>query len=174
MKVLVTGGAGFIGSHIVERLVRTGYSVNVIDNFITGKQENLTSDVRLFRVDITHDKLDFIFHECTPQIVFHQAGQVSVRQSKNEPGFDALQNIMGTVRLIEACKKHEVEKIIYSSSGGAIYGNPLYYPVDESHPIQPISPYGISKYTAENYLRLLLNNSKTNNRKKQDTLPSAK
>ncbi|MFA6006286.1 MAG: NAD-dependent epimerase/dehydratase family protein [Candidatus Paceibacterota bacterium] len=150
-KVLVTGGAGFIGSHIVIVLQKAGYDVVVLDNLSTGKREKLPAGVKFYERDITKDIQD-IFNIEKPDIVIHTAAQVMLRRSLEEPVFDALQNIIGTINVLEACKKSGVKRVIYTSTGGARVGEPEYLPVDEKHPIKPMSPYGISKHTAEHYV----------------------
>ena len=155
MKVLVTGGAGFIGSHLVDQLIKKNYQVTVVDNLSTGKKERLNVKAKLIVADITNGaELNKIFSEEQPEIVIHTAAQVMLRKSLEEPIFDATTNIIGTINVLQACKSNKVKKIIYTSTGGARYGNPKYLPVDENHPLEPTSPYGISKHTAEHYVKL--------------------
>jgi UDP-glucose 4-epimerase len=155
LKVLVTGGCGFIGSHIVDELVKKSYDVMVIDNLSTGKKERLNSKAKLIVADIKNgSELIKIFKSEEPEIVIHTAAQVMLRKSLEEPIFDAVTNIIGTINVLEACKQSNVKKIIYTSTGGARYGNPKYLPVDENHELKPASPYGISKHTAEHYVNL--------------------
>ncbi len=153
MKVLVTGGAGFIGSHIVEALLAAKHEVVVIDNLSSGKKENLPSEVPLYEVDITDSVIDNVIKESKPQVIIHQAAQVAVPVSLRDPLFDANVNIMGTLNLLEACRSYAVEKFIFASSA-AVYGNPLYLPVDEEHTVRPLSGYGIAKHTVERYLEM--------------------
>jgi UDP-glucose 4-epimerase len=154
MKVLVTGGCGFIGSHLVDELVKKNYEVVVVDNLSTGKKEKLNKKAKLFTADITKpEELEVVFQKEKPEIVIHTAAQVMLRKSIDEPVFDAMTNIVGTINVLEACKKSGVKKIVYTSTGGARYGNPTYLPVDENHPINPSAPYGISKHTAEHYVK---------------------
>ncbi len=154
MKVLVTGGAGFIGSHLVDKLVANGYTVIVIDNLRTGKKENINSHAKLYEVDLL-DKLalENVLEKERPEYVFHLAAQPYVSVSTKNPQEDAQINIIGGINLLEVCKKHK-PKIIYSNSGGATYGTVFYLPFDESHPLNPLSQYGISKHTIEHYLHL--------------------
>jgi len=154
MKVIVTGGCGFIGSHIVDKLLGGGYEVIVLDNLSTGKKERLNPKAKLIVADIRDGAqiLDIFLKE-KPEMVIHTAAQVMLRKSIEEPIFDAMTNIIGTINVLEACKKSGVRKIIYTSTGGARCGEPKYLPVDENHPIEPISPYGISKHTAEHYIK---------------------
>jgi len=152
MKVLITGGAGFIGSTIVDFLISKGYSVVVVDNLSTGKEEYLNSKAKFYKKDIVSDDIDSIFAEEKPSIVIHAAAQVMLRKSLEEPVLDAKTNIIGTINVLEACRKNNVKRIIYTSTGGARVGEPEYLPVDEKHPLNPCSPYGISKHTAEHYV----------------------
>lgn len=151
MKVLVTGGAGFIGSHIVDSLIAKNYRVVVIDNLSTGRREFVNKRAKFYQRDITK-KITDIFMKEKPEIVIHAAAQVMLRRSIDEPEFDAQTNIIGTIRVLEACRKSGVKRIIYTSTGGARYGEPQYLPADETHQIRPLAPYGISKHTAEHYI----------------------
>jgi UDP-glucose 4-epimerase len=154
MKILVTGGCGFIGSHIVDELINQNHKVIVVDNLSTGKKERLSSNAKLIIANICEgQKLNKIFLKEKPDIVIHTAAQVMLRQSILEPVYDATTNIIGTINVLEACKKNNVKKIIYTSTGGARYGEPKYLPVDENHPLNPSAPYGISKHTAEHYVK---------------------
>jgi len=151
MKTLVTGGAGFIGSHLVDRLIKEGHRVAVIDNLSTGKRENLNPKSKFYNVDIRHFKLSRIFKKERPQIVFHYAAQIDVRKSIENPTEDAKINILGSLNLLEYCKKYKVKKFIFASSVG-VYGEPKTLPVNENHPLNPISPYPITKLAIEKYL----------------------
>jgi len=153
VKVLVTGGAGFIGSHVVDALIRQDHDVIVVDNFATGRRDNLNHSARLFEVDIRDEKkLAEIFERERPEAVNHHAAQIDVSKSVKDPSFDAQVNIIGSLSLLENCARYGVRKVIYASSGGAICGNIENVPADEKHPVNPISPYGVSKYTVEHYL----------------------
>lgn len=153
MKILVTGGAGFIGSWVVDKLIEKGNEVVLIDNFSTGKKENLNEKAKIYYLDICeHDRLVEIFEKEKPEIVFHLAAQVMLRKSIEDPLYDAKNNVLGTISVLEACRKCNVRKIIYTSTGGARVGEPEYLPVDEKHPLNPSSPYGISKHSAEHYV----------------------
>jgi UDP-glucose 4-epimerase len=155
MNILVTGGAGFIGSHIVDKLIEKGEGVIVVDDLSTGKKEFVNEKAKFYNLDICSKKLSDIFKEEKDiEVVIHQAAQASVINSLEEPTFDANVNILGSLNLLECCRKFDVEKIIYASSGGAIYGEPKYLPMDETHSINPLSPYGASKYIAEIYIKL--------------------
>ena len=154
MKILVTGGCGFIGSHLVDKLVEKKYEVVVFDDLSTGKKERLNSHAKLIVADIRNaSQINEIFLKEKPEMVIHTAAQVMLRKSIEEPIFDATTNIIGTINVLEACKKSGVKKIVYTSTGGARYGEPEYLPVDENHPIHPSAPYGISKHTAEHYVK---------------------
>lgn len=151
MKVIVTGGAGFIGSNLVDRLIEEGFDTYVIDNLSTGKKQFLNQKAKFFEADILnfHD-IKLIFEKVKPEAVFHLAAQIDVQSSIKDPIMDAKKNIIGTINILELCKIYQ-SKLIYSSSA-AVYGKPQYLPVDEQHLIQPLSNYGISKYTPELYI----------------------
>ncbi|WP_248927316.1 NAD-dependent epimerase/dehydratase family protein [Paenibacillus hamazuiensis] len=151
MKILVTGGAGFIASHIVDELIRLGHSVAVLDNFSTGKREYANPEARLYEADIVKDPLGAVFSGFKPEVVIHHAAQIDVQTSIKHPSLDAEINIVGTIKLLENCREHGVRKIVYASSA-AVYGTPEYLPVDEKHPLKPLSFYGISKHTPEHYI----------------------
>ncbi len=152
-KVLVTGGAGFIGSHIVDLLVEKGYPVVVVDNLSRGSKRNVNRKAKFYQVDILSPRLKRIFAQEKPEIVIHEAAQINVRESLKDPKKDARINIYGSINLFQVAAKAGVRKIVYASSGGAVYGEPKSLPVTEDHPIEPLSPYGVSKYTAELYLK---------------------
>jgi UDP-glucose 4-epimerase len=156
LKVLVTGGAGFIGSHLVEELLRLGHSIVVVDNLWTGRRENLPRDVTLIELDI-RDRvaLQRTLELERPEIVFHLAAQINVRKSLVDPLPDADVNVMGSLSLFQAALGNGVRRLIYASSGGAIYGDQAAYPCRESDAPRPSSPYGISKLAAEQYGRHL-------------------
>ncbi|MCE2464054.1 MAG: NAD-dependent epimerase/dehydratase family protein [Dehalococcoidia bacterium] len=152
--VLVTGGAGFIGSHLVDRLLSLGHRVVVVDDLSTGRLHNLNKNATFYHSGVTYPGLKEIFEREQPDIVNHHAAQISVTQSVKDPIKDAEVNIQGTLRLIELARQNGVEKVIFPSSGGTVYGEPQYIPCDEKHPINPISPYALSKRVAEEYLQL--------------------
>jgi UDP-glucose 4-epimerase len=151
-KCLVTGGAGFIGSHLVDRLIKEGYQVAVIDNLSTGKKENLNKKAKFYKIDIRSPKISQIIKKEKPQIVCHFAAQINARHSVDDPIFDAKINILGSLNLLEACKKAKVLKFVFASSGGEIYGDASQIPTPETYPPNPISPYGVAKLTIERYL----------------------
>ncbi|MGQ9819771.1 MAG: NAD-dependent epimerase/dehydratase family protein [Candidatus Kapaibacteriales bacterium] len=152
MNILVTGGAGFIGSHIVDRYIELGHKVTVIDNLSTGNLENLNPKAEFYQIDILDPEIEKIFKQNKFDIVNHHAAQIDVRISVTNPIYDAKVNILGGLNLYECCRKFNVKKIIFASSGGTIYGEQKYFPADEKHPLEPCSPYGISKLANEKYL----------------------
>ena len=152
MKAIVTGGAGFIASHIVDALVGDGHYVAVIDNFDSGRRENLNPKAELYELDIRDEKVEDVFKSFRPDILIHHAAQLDVRASVADPGYDADVNIIGSLRLLECCVRHKVSKVIFASTGGAVYGEQDYFPADENHPERPISPYGVAKLAVEKYL----------------------
>jgi UDP-glucose 4-epimerase len=152
VKILVTGGAGFIGSHVVDKYIDRGHDVVVVDNLSTGRLSNLNPAAKFYQADIRDAGLKNIFEEEKPEIVNHHAAQMDVRRSVADPLFDADNNIMGSVNLLECARFFGVKRFIYISSGGAVYGEPKYLPCDESHPISPLCPYGASKHIVEHYL----------------------
>ena len=152
MKILVTGGAGFIGSHITDALRSHGHDVHVLDNLSSGRRANLPADVPLFVHDIRSPESAALIAEHRYEVLVHHAAQLDVRASVADPGFDASINVGGFLNLMEAGRKNGLLTVIFASSGGAIYGEPTYAPQDEAHPLQPLSPYGITKLTAEHYL----------------------
>lgn len=154
MKVLVTGGAGFIGSHIVDGLVKLNHEVSIIDNLYTGSEKNINKNAKFYRCDITNkETLKLVFELEKPQVVIHHAAQIDVQTSLRRAKFDAKVNIGGTINILECCREFKVRKIVYPSSA-AVYGDPKYLPIDENHPINPISFYGVSKHTPEHYIKI--------------------
>lgn len=153
MKILVTGGAGFIGSHLVDAYLGLGHEVAIIDNFVTGLPENVNANAKLYEIDLTDRQateqalLDF-----KPELINHQAAHLSVYQSVEDPIFNANNNIIGLLNLMEGARKTEVKKVVAASSGGVIYGETDVLPTPESHQTKPVSPYGISKLVLEYYL----------------------
>jgi len=154
MKILVTGGAGFIGSNIVDAYVSAGHEVSIIDNLSSGKKENINPLAVFYQADITDQiRIKEIFSKNTFDVVSHHAAQIDVRKSVEDPGFDAKINIIGSLNVLENAKNSGVKKIIFSSSGGTIYGECGKTPPDELAPARPLSPYGITKYSLEFYLK---------------------
>jgi UDP-glucose 4-epimerase len=154
VRILVTGGAGFIGSHVVDSFIGAGHDVIVVDDLSTGRRSNLKGRATFYQMDVRSPELEELFQRERPDVVSHHAAQVDVRRSVADPLFDADVNVLGSLNLLECCRAHGVGKVIYSSSGGAVYGEPAYLPCDEDHPIQPLAPYGASKYIVERYLYL--------------------
>ncbi|GKS10527.1 NAD-dependent epimerase/dehydratase family protein [Paenibacillus chitinolyticus] len=152
MKVLVTGGAGFIASHITDKLIEQGHDVVCVDNLSTGTEENINPQATFYKEDITSDNIREIFIIERPECVIHHAAQIDVQKSIRYPVEDAKINILGTINILESCKEAGTKKIIYASSA-AVYGDPQYLGVDEIHSIVPLSHYGISKYTPEHYIK---------------------
>ncbi|MCA1737777.1 MAG: NAD-dependent epimerase/dehydratase family protein, partial [Actinobacteria bacterium] len=151
MKVLLTGGAGFIGSHIAEHLLARGHEVAIVDNLSTGKKENVPEGARFYERDIREGCAE-VFEDFAPQALCHQAAQMDVRRSVREPDFDAGVNVLGMLRLLENCVRYNVAKVVFASTGGAIYGEQSVFPAPEDHPHYPVSPYGVSKLAGERYL----------------------
>jgi UDP-glucose 4-epimerase len=151
MRILLTGGAGFIGSHVAESLLERGHEVAVVDDLSCGKRENIPEAARLYEADI-RSGCTCVFEEFAPEALCHQAAQMDVRRSVREPDFDAEVNILGTVRLLQNCMKYDVRKVVFASTGGAVYGEQETFPVSEDHPQYPVSPYGVSKLAGERYL----------------------
>ena len=155
MRVLVTGGAGFIGSHVVDRFVALGHDVEVFDNLSSGKREFVNPSARLVVGDLTDSAaLERCVAEFKPDVVDHHAAQIDVRHSVEDPIHDARTNVLGGLALLQACTRHAVKKFIYASTGGALYGEGRTLPATEDHPVNPESPYGVSKHTLEHYLYL--------------------
>jgi UDP-glucose 4-epimerase len=152
MRILVTGGAGFIGSHVVAGFVGTGHEVAVLDNLSTGRRTNLDSSVRVYEQDIRDPGIRSVFEDFRPEVVDHHAAQANVPSSVADPVNDASINILGGLNLLKLSAEFGVRKFIYISSGGAMYGDPDHLPVDESAPARPLSPYGASKQAFEAWL----------------------
>jgi UDP-glucose 4-epimerase len=152
LKTLVTGGAGFIGSHIADLLVSEGHDVAVVDSLLGGSRANVPPRARFHQVDIRAPELRDVLAAERPEVVFHEAAQMSVKVSTDRPIYDAEVNVLGLLNLLEACVATGVRKVVFASSG-ATYGNPTYLPMDEDHPQLPGAPYGITKMVTEHYLR---------------------
>jgi UDP-glucose 4-epimerase len=152
LKVLVTGGAGFIGSHVCDVFLASGHEVIALDNLSSGKKANLDPQVRLAELDIRSPEAAALIEREKPQVICHLAAQMDVRRSVEDPRFDAECNVLGMLNLLEAARKAGVRKFIFSSTGGAIYGEQDVFPAPETHPTRPVSPYGVSKASGELYL----------------------
>jgi UDP-glucose 4-epimerase len=154
VKILVTGGAGFIASHIVDRFIEAGHEVVVIDDLSTGRTENLNPRATFYEVDIRSSEIAGIFVRERPDVVNHHAAQMDVRRAVREPEFDASVNVLGALNILDNGRLNGTRTFIFASTGGAVYGEPSRLPVDESHDIAPLSPYGLTKFTFEQYLAL--------------------
>lgn len=152
MKILVTGGAGFIGSHIVDAYVRLGHEVHIVDNLVTGKKENINPSARFIEMDISAPEIAELLMKERYEVINHHAAQMDVRKSVAEPAYDLNVNILGSVRLLQAGVENGLKQFIFASSGGTVYGEQEYFPADENHPNRPISPYGVAKFSVEKYL----------------------
>jgi UDP-glucose 4-epimerase len=152
MKILITGGAGFIASNIADRYLESGHEVVIVDNLVTGQRENIPAAAKFYEMDICEEAIKNVFEMERPDIVNHHAAQLDVRKSVADPIYDANINILGSINLLQNCIKFGVNKFIFASTGGAIYGEQDYFPADENHSTRPISPYGITKLTTEKYL----------------------
>jgi UDP-glucose 4-epimerase len=152
MKILVTGGAGFIGSHIVDAYVHEGHEVHVVDDLSSGTKKNIHPKARFHKLDIRNKSMEKLFKKERFDVVNHHAAQMDVRKSVADPSYDASINVLGGLNVFENARKYAVKKIIFASTGGAIYGEQDSFPADENHPLRPLSPYGITKLTTEKYL----------------------
>lgn len=155
MRVLITGGAGFIGSNIADAMVAQGHEVAALDDLSTGREKNVSAGIKLYRADIRdNDALGRVFDEFKPEIISHQAAKADVRESLQKPQLYAEVNIIGSLNVLENARRVGTKKIIYAGTGGATYGEPRYLPVREDHPVNPLDPYGASKHHVEHYLFL--------------------
>jgi UDP-glucose 4-epimerase len=153
VRILVTGGAGFIGSHVADTYIAAGHEVAVLDNFSTGRQENVNPAAMVFRCDLRDQpEVEKAVSSFKPEVVNHHAAQSEVPRSVADPAYDAHVNVVGGLNVLKACADHSVRKVIFSSTGGALYGEPDIVPAAEDHPIRPLSPYGTGKYAFEQYL----------------------
>ena len=152
MNILATGGAGFIGSHVVDACINEGHYVVVIDDCSTGRRENVNHGAEFMQLDIRSERVANVFEDTPFDAVIHHAAQMDVRKSVEDPLDDAGVNILGTLNLLTNCVTHRVGRFIFASTGGAIYGEQESFPADENHPLRPVSPYGVSKLAAEKYL----------------------
>ncbi len=152
MKILVTGGAGFIASHIVDKYIELGHDVIVVDDLSTGFKHNVNPKAKFYEIDIRSKELEQVFRDEKPEIVNHHAAQISVPVSVKEPELDAEVNVIGFLNILQNCVKYKVKKVIFISSGGAVYGEAEEYPTTENYDPKPLSPYAIHKYVSEKYL----------------------
>jgi UDP-glucose 4-epimerase len=154
LKVLVTGGAGFIGSRVATRLIKDGHKVAIVDNLATGNAKNVPAEATFYQMSIGDAKLNDVFAKEKFDIVIHHAAQIDVRKSVEDPVYDATVNVLGSLNLLNCIRDNGVKKMVYASTGGAVYGEPQYLPCDENHPVKPLCPYGITKHTVEHYIEL--------------------
>lgn len=152
MKILVTGGAGFIGSHIADAYIDAGHKVVIVDNLATGREKNINPQATFFNIDIRDRSIKKLFEQFQFDIVNHHAAQMDVRLSVKDPIFDAENNVIGLLNVFQNAVEHGVKKVIYASSGGVVYGEQDYFPADEEHPQRPYCPYGVTKLMGEKYL----------------------
>jgi UDP-glucose 4-epimerase len=152
LKLLITGGAGFIASHVADAAIERGHSVIIVDDLSMGKMENVNPRAKFIKMDIRDQAMSSLFREEQFDVVMHHAAQMDVRKSVDDPQFDASVNIVGTINLLENARTFGVKKFTFASTGGAIYGEQDYFPADEEHPLRPLSPYGIAKLAVEKYL----------------------
>lgn len=152
MNILVTGGAGFIGSNIVDEYIRRGHNVIIIDNMSTGKKEFINPKAVFYEMDVRNEDISKVFESHKIDVINHHAGQIDLRKSVEDPKFDIDINVLGSVNLLQKAVKYKIPKVIFASTGGAIYGEHDYFPADEKHPARPYAPYGIDKLTIEKYL----------------------
>lgn len=152
MKILVTGGAGFIASHVADAYLANGHDVTIVDDLSSGRMENVNPKANFIKMNIQDDEIKSVFSQGAFDVVNHHAAQMDVRKSVADPKFDARINVLGTLNLLENCVKYHVKKFIFSSTGGAVYGEQNTFPADEEHPTWPICPYGITKLSCEKYL----------------------
>ncbi len=157
MRILVTGGAGFIGSHIVDSLIEKGHDVSIVDDLSTGNRKNVSRDARLHVIDLSSSSLARVMDQERPEVVFHEAAQMNVRRSVADPEFDARVNVLGAINLFENCVRVGTKKVVFASSGGCVYGEQEALPTSENTIANPESPYGITKYTTELYLHYYYN-----------------
>ena len=162
MKILVTGGAGFIASHIADKFIEEGHKVVILDDLSTGFEKNINPKAKFVKLNIQDEKISNLFKEEKFDVVNHHAAQMDVRRSVVDPAFDANTNILGTINLLQNSVKYGVNKFMFASTGGAVYGEQEYFPADENHPTVPVSPYGISKLSVEKYLYFYFNEHKLN------------
>ena len=160
MQVLITGGAGFIGSHVADLLIGEGHAVSIVDDLSSGKEGNIHPQATFYPLSILDTKLSDVFSGKKIDAVIHHAAQISVRDSVKDPIHDMEINIKGSLNLLENCAKHNVSKFIFASTGGALYGEQNYFPADEQHPTRPLSPYAIAKLSTEKYLSFYHNTHK--------------
>jgi len=154
MRIVITGGAGFIGSHVQDAYLAMGHQILVIDNLVTGNRHHLNPKTQFCEMDIANPEAGRVIADFKPDLINHHAAQMDVRKSVAEPSYDAQVNVLGLLNLLEAARNSGIKKFIFSSTGGAVYGEQDYFPADEKHPLRPASPYGLTKMVGEEYLKL--------------------
>jgi UDP-glucose 4-epimerase len=152
MRVLVTGGAGFIGSHLTDAFLEAGHEVLVLDDLSSGKREHVPAAAKLVQLDIRTPEVREVFASFGPDVLCHHAAQMDVRKSVADPAFDADVNVVGTLKILELCREHGTKRVLFASTGGAIYGEQDVHPATEEHATRPVSPYGVAKLSVEGYL----------------------
>ncbi|MFI5398201.1 MAG: NAD-dependent epimerase/dehydratase family protein [Candidatus Binatia bacterium] len=152
MRILVTGGAGFIGSHVSDALVAAGHQVSILDDLSSGRRENLNPKARFYQLDVQDAAVGDVFRREQPEVLCHHAAQMDVRRSVADPVFDARVNVLGFLNLIEQGRRHGLRRVLFASTGGAIYGEQDAFPAPETHKTEPLSPYGVAKLATERYL----------------------
>lgn len=152
MRILVTGGAGFIGSHLTDAFVAAGHEVTVIDDLSSGRREHLNPQARFYQLDVQDAALAGVFATARPEVLCHHAAQMDVRRSVTDPLFDARVNLLGLLNLMEQGRRHGLRRVLFASTGGAIYGEQDTFPAPETHRLEPLSPYGVAKLASERYL----------------------
>jgi UDP-glucose 4-epimerase len=152
MRILVTGGAGFIASHVADAFIAAGHDVSILDDLSSGRRENVNPKARFYQLDVQDPAVADVFRREQPGILCHHAAQMDVRRSVIDPTFDARVNILGLLNLMEHGRQHGLRRVLFSSTGGAIYGEQEAFPAPETHPTRPVSPYGVAKLTSEHYL----------------------
>ncbi len=150
--VCVTGGAGFIGSHVADALVAAGHRVLIVDDLSTGRKENAPAGAEFHRLDVRSEAAAALVRDARIEVLVHHAAQMDVRKSVQDPVFDATVNVVGTLNLIEAGRRGALRQVVFASTGGAIYGEQESFPASEEHPARPLSPYGVAKLAVERYL----------------------
>jgi UDP-glucose 4-epimerase len=154
LRILLTGGAGFIGSHLTDALIAAGHHVAVVDDLSAGSERNLNPRAEFYPADIRSSLLKEVFDRERPEVVYHLAAQASVITSMRRPDYDASINVLGSLQILELSRRSRVRKVIYASTGGALYGEPRHLPCTEDHEISPLSPYGVTKFSVERYLHI--------------------
>ena len=153
MNILVTGGAGFIASNITDELIKKGHRVIIVDNLSSGRKQNINPKSIFYKIDITDPAIEKVFKKHKIDVMCHHAAQIDIRISVNDPIFDAKSNILGSINLLQNCIKYKVKKVIFASSGGAVYGEVKGLGAKEAEKVDPLSPYGVAKESIERYIR---------------------